>query len=212
MRLSGIFILLSLIATGDEKHLAVLKSIDQKYSSSKTVNMEVEKSTYAAILQQRKNNKGHLFLSQGKLRLEFLEPDHSLIVLDGRDLWIANFPPENQKLPIQVAKTSANGKQKNQILVGTFLGRGKLTSQFNLKSTEFRNDQYYFKLEPKTPTPDLKSLLLVANRAHIITELTYWDELENETKFKFSNSAFNKTLAPKLFSFEMPKNAELTRY
>ena len=68
--------------------------------------------------------------------------------------------------------------------------------------------QYF--LQPEKQSVELKrAQITVSEKKKLITELRYWDDLDNETFYKFEKTKFNQSLDKKLFKYTPPKDADV---
>ena len=200
-------------APSDDKGTAQLKELDKRYQNAKSITMTVEKNLVMGLLGKEKKSKGTLVLSKGKMRLEITEPTKSIVVIDGKTLWVADYPPEEFKnAAVQVLKGSVSAKKgANQSFVG-LLTRGGLLKEFQVTGTqkEASGANVYF-LTPKAQSSEFKrAQLVVSADGKTIAELRYWDERDNATKMTFSDIKFDAPVSNKTFEFTPPQNADIT--
>lgn len=198
-----------------EEQLKALKAIDKRYQTSKSVTMDLEKTLILGLLGKEKKSKGRVLISQGKMRMEIEEPQKSLVVIDGKTVWVADWPaPEFKNAAVQVMKGSVDtSKGASQGFVG-LLARGGILKHF--KITAVQNDEkgrsLYF-LQPSKDTIEFKrAQMTLSADGRQITALRYWDERDNETQLQFSKVVFDKVVPEKLFQFSPPANADVSTF
>lgn len=208
------------LAKGSEAPAAIqapeieaLKGIDKRYQAAKSIAMDLDKTLLLGLLGKERKSKGRLLLSKGKMRMEIESPEKSVIVVDGKMLWVADYPPaEFKNAAVQVLKGKLDSKTGVQQSFVGLLTRGGILKHFKVtgvqKDDKQRNvyfltpakQSFEFKRAQITATPDGKA----------IAELKYWDERDNETRYQFSNVKFDGSLPPKSFEFVPPENADIT--
>lgn len=197
----------------DTEALKRLKTLDARYQSAKSIAMDVERNLIMGMLGKEKKAKGTLLLSKGRMRMELNDPEKSLIVIDGKTLWVADYPPaEFKNAAVQVLKGKVSSKKgASQGFVG-LLTRGGVLSQFNVTGalTDRGGRSVYF-LQPKAATVEFKrAQLTISADQNSIESLQFWDERDNETKLTFSNVKFDQKVDAKTFEFTPPENADVT--
>lgn len=195
--------------------ISTLKDLDKKYQNSKSISMDLDKTLKLAVLDQERKSKGHILISRGRLRMEIDQPNQSLVVVDGKNIWVVQYPPEEMKnSPVQVIRASTDTKKgRSQSFIG-LLVKGGITKYFKvLNATSAADGTTTYFLQPLAGTSDFaRAQVSVDPKEKQIKELKYWDELGNETTLSFSNVSFNKKIAANKFQFTPPQNAEITKY
>jgi outer membrane lipoprotein-sorting protein len=194
----------------DEQYLVAAES---KYQKAKSISMDVERKLVMGLLGKEKNAKGSIVLSKGKMRMELATPEKSIVVIDGKNLWVADYPPaEFKNAAVQVLKGQVNAKKAaNQSFVG-LLTRGGLLKEFMVTGSS-RDDKkrITFFLSPKKENGDFKrAQIVLAEDNKTIEELRYWDDRDNATTMTFSNVKFNAPVSVKTFEFKPPENSDIT--
>lgn len=198
-----------------KEDLANLKALDQKYKNSKSISMDLQKILKLEVLNQERKSKGRLLISKGRMRMEIDKPDQSLVVVDKKNIWVVQYPPEElQGAALQVIRASAETKKgRSQSFIG-LLVRGGITKYFRVLNTMTAKDGLttYF-LQPEAGTVEFaRAQVTLDPRTQQLKELKYWDELGNETKFLFSKISFDKKIPANKFAYTPPKNADVTTY
>lgn len=195
--------------------IKALKEIDKRYQTAKSVAMDVEKTLVMGLLGKEKNSKGRLLLAQGKMRMEIESPEKSLVVVDGKTLWVADYPPaEFKNAAIQVLKGNLDSRKGAQQGFVGLLTRGGVLKHFKVTGTQQdeKGRGVYF-LAPTQETFEFKrARLTLSENGKSIYELCYWDERDNETRMRFSNVKFNAPVSAKSFEFVPPTNSDVTTF
>lgn len=188
------------------------KRLDQAgafLSGAKVTKIKVEKTVVSELLAKTTSSSGEIFVGGGKFRWETEAPDKSTVVFDGKTLWTAQPPPPEFGGATQVTKSSLKGKGKDQVLVKILSG-GKLSSKFKVLNSIAGRDDTVLNLAPSSPDPSVKDFSVVlAGKPERIREIRYVDDVGNLTKIRVLKTSAVKKPEAKLFSFEVPKNAEV---
>lgn len=198
-----------------KEDLANLKALDLKYKNSKSISMDLEKNLKLGILNQERKSKGRLLISQGRMRMEIDKPEQSLVVVDKKNIWVVQYPPEDLVgASLQVIRASAETKKgRSQSFIG-LLVKGGITKYFKVLNAMTSQDgsTTYF-LQPEAGTVEFaRAQVTLDSTSQQLKELKYWDELSNETTFVFSKISFDKKIAADKFAYTPPKNADVTTY
>lgn len=193
--------------------LKALKEIDKRYQEASSIAMDVDKTLSLGLLGKEKKSKGRLLLSKGRMRMEIDSPDKSIVVVDGKTLWIADYPSaEFKDASVQVLKGPLDSKKGAQRSFVSLLTRGGILKHFKIVGAQ-KDDEgrdVYF-LVPNAQSFEFKRAQLTASGdGRSIAELRYWDERDNETRLRFSNVKFDVRAPAKSFEFVPPENADVT--
>ncbi|MEQ1878518.1 MAG: outer membrane lipoprotein carrier protein LolA, partial [Bdellovibrionia bacterium] len=190
-----------------------LGETEKRYAAAKSVKMAVKKSLILSVLERTDVYDGLFFLSgTEKLRLEFEKPVKSVAVVNGKDFWVIEYPPEDVDDKVRVLKSTLGEKSQSQILVTSLMGRGRILDHFAVESKKKKDGKIVFKMKATGDNSEIKNLELVLSEGdRLINEINYEDELENKTKFEFSNIEFDSDVPDKLFKYSPPKGAEINQ-
>lgn len=210
------WIFLSLVAPSSPTTQAIaepdlLTETQTKYSKAKYIKMDVEKVFTLTALNKEKRSGGKLFLApKGRFRLEIEEPEKSLIVIDGKNIWIVQYPIVKED-KIQIMHSKLKTQLRSQVILSFLMGQGKVKNQFKILNKKTQDDEVTFILEPKEEGSDLKDINLVIDaKEKIIDKISYKDNLENKVSFVFKNKKFDEKFDESKFKFKIPKNSEVS--
>lgn len=185
-----------------------------RYREAQFVEMDIEKKVSLALLDRTRESKGRAYFSKGKLRLETKEPDPSLIIVDESAIWIQTPPVPGLSENYQVTQiVSERAQDRSRSPLAMILSDDSAMDLFNQdeKTVQGKIKEYVFL--PKNPSllPDVQKLKIKLNSDEkIILEISYTDELSNETSFSFAQVKFRKSKKPEIFKYVRPKNSEIT--
>lgn len=204
----AIFSLHTTVAASDKD----LKSTLARYQKS-SVKASIEKVVKMVVLEKTEKSEGDLYFSKGKFRLEMKDPSSTVIVQDGKTLWIAS------KLvdfggTWQVSKTNSRSLKKSQALMGLLFDEKGVWKDFETADETTGKDGTTWTLMPKkTANTEISKLLVRVNpKDKTILEVRYWDNLENETSYIFQTQKFGAKIAASKFTYKPPKGAEVTEF
>ncbi len=196
------------------KDKRILKRLDKSYSLDSNVLMEVKKTLRQNLLGRETQSSGDVILSKGRLRLNFTKPDKTLVIVDKKTMWIVNYPPaEFEGAPLQVIQAKLNSKKSRSQGLIQMLTKGGIFKHFNPVGAIREADRMVFFMQPKKTTNDFKRAQISVDLAgKKILRLSYWDDLDNETIYDFSNIRFVGSVKPSQFEFTPPADADITVY
>ncbi len=195
--------------------VTVLNQIDLKYKNMDSVLISFEKQVTYALLDKVKTFQGKISIQGRHLRMETETPEKSLVVFDGTQMWLVSYLSKGFEDGVQVTKV-LNSKKREQDKSWTLLsllGRNGINKHFLPKEGGRVGDKFYYVMAPKEEQEELKKVKIVIDPKSVkIVQIYYWDSLENETKYDFSSTVFNKKFSENLFAFTPPKGAKVTVY
>lgn len=182
-----------------------------QYQNAKLVSMSVEKTVKSELLGKETVFKGQIQLSSGKFRWENKEPEKTILIFDGQNLFNIQYPPKDFDGPIQVAKSKIDEKTKNQILISSLLSPDKTKSKFKIAGETKSGTSIDFKLKPEEEDIQIKDLMVrIDLKTKKIQQISYSDDVGNLTKLAFSEIKFQKKNKPEVFKYKIPKGAQVT--
>jgi len=196
--------------------IKLVKQVMGRYHEAAAVKSDVKKEVYFALLDEKKATQGTLLFSKGRMRLEMAKPEEFLVVVNKEVIWAVT--PANAELgsAMQVLKiVSKDLSQQSRAPMAMLFGQKKAWDQFKVMKSEEKNGVKTIALAPKKPDSinDVSSVQLAINlKENLLSELSYKDDLDNETKFIFSKTNFKAKVNKKSFSYSPPKSAEVTVY
>jgi len=140
----------------------------------------------------------------GKMRWTYEKPDPSLVVSDGKTLWI--YDPgfgEAQKLPV-----TDNGYLSGAA-IQFLLGRGNLAEEFDILPVACDAGQAELKLTPKAAATYEYLVIWVDPGQGLITRTEVVDLLGNRTQVEFHDMRINQKPDAAVFRFEPPEGVSV---
>lgn len=197
----------------EKTEITMIKKVVSKYQKSRAVGMKVEKKLHLALMGEDKIGQGKLWYSKGRLKMEIAKPEDSLLVLNDDVIWVVSKMPEEFGGTIQVTKMKSAELKKSNALLAVLFGDEKVWDRFSMISSNKKKNILTVELEPLKGAEladVVKVRVQVDSKRKQITEIAYWDELENITQYKFTKIKFGLKLSKKHFSYKPPSGAEVT--
>lgn len=191
--------------------LSILDAAIGKIKAS-PVQLDLKKTLKLALLDKVTFEKGSILLKNSKLRMEIKGKETTLYVYDGKIFWFEQRKPKDLGGGVLVSKI--NGlKLKTNSVFKIFLSEAKPSNTFRFSEKKESREGVAFTITPKVPEdfPDATKLKIKIDIKNLrILEISYWDELENETTYEFLKQASNGDFSDKKFRYKAPKGAEVT--
>jgi outer membrane lipoprotein carrier protein len=189
----------------------LLAKVEKKYKTQ-FVEMKLAKEVTQAILDKTKSYKGRMAIGpSGLFKMDIEEPDKSSLIMDGKNIWVVDYPVDDAQNKVQILHSKARKKLKNQTFLSSLLGGGELLKNFKIDGQTKEKHETKFKLIPKEKDLEIQKVeLSVDNDDELITVVAYWDQLGNKTELKFSKQEFKDDVPKDYFKFQPPKNSDVT--
>ncbi|MCB0341082.1 MAG: outer membrane lipoprotein carrier protein LolA [Pseudobdellovibrionaceae bacterium] len=201
-----------------ESGLLQIKSVLAKYHQSKSVQMELKKRVFMALLERENISEGQLSFSKGQLRLRIDKPHPSEVIVDNNNIWLVDQLPEGSKPPIQVArvrvdKLSPQSRAKSPL---AFIFRDlKVWDEFKLVGEKVADEKITYSLKPIHPKEwrnVAKLAIRLDQKGKQVLAVSYWDDLENETSWVFRKVDFDVPVSKDFFKYSPPKDITIMEY
>ena len=176
------------------------------YRAAGSIKAKVKKTVVQEALGTETKSEGNFYFSKGKLRMEILEPEHSLLVFDGKVVW---FETPIDETRVHVTKMRANELKKADSLLTALFDRKDILKTFKLKgdkAQEAGGRAYTF--EPKDKKKSEVKMLEIAIKDKDIQRITYLDQVDNRVTLEFTDMTKGSVPADK-FIYKVPKKADL---
>ncbi|NOX35572.1 MAG: outer membrane lipoprotein carrier protein LolA [Deltaproteobacteria bacterium] len=165
----------------------ILSSIEKKYSG-KSFETKFTQISKLAALDITETASGKAFFSHpGKMKWEYLKPEHHEIITNGKTLWIFR-PQENQVMKGDASSFFKSGAG------GAFLSDISLIRKnYDIKVKEVTADYVEIELNAKQKTPDISSITIrISQKNHDIVRVVTYNAYNDTTMFEFSDIHFKK--------------------
>lgn len=198
-----------------EDNAKIANKIFEKYRNAKLVEILVSKSIKSEWKTSEQIFEGTIFYSKGKFRWENDKPEKNLTVYNGQTLWNVQYASPDFPGKNKVTKSTISKKNREQILLMSLIDIQDLSEKFNVENfpgSETDQQLVILKLEPKEKDPLVSNLKLTLDKEKkVLLNLTFQDDIGNQTKIQFNKSTFLKKKKKTLFEFIPGKNDEVTQ-
>ena len=201
--------------TGTNQKEGDLKEILKAYQQAHSVTSDITQIKHFSLLGKTNTHRGKIQFSMGKLRMEFKQPNDSLLnhllIVNQSHIWEEKKFSKDFGSQIQVTKIHRHQENHNSENPLLLLLKGELpTDEFNLSKKKIGLLQtFHLKPKDKKKHPYISEIEVVT-KSQKIQSFSYLDDLENKTTYKFNNTYFNKEILKDLFNYSPPKNAKVT--
>lgn len=181
----------------------VAARVQRRYDAVRDLHGRFEQRTERAALGGKPEDalvaRGEvLFAKPGKMRWRYEKPEPSLVVSDGKTLWVYDEGArEVQKLPLAEGYLSAAGVQ-------FLLGDGKLADEFRIAARDCDAPVVTLALTPLRPSHFENLELGVDAKTGVVAETTVVDLFGNRTRVTFEDLRENTGPDAALFRFAPP--------
>lgn len=178
-----------------------------KYREAAAIEAKVKKTVVNEVMGMDNKSSGEFYFSKGKLRMDITEPEKTVLVYDGKFVWMEQEIEDGKKL---VTKLRTNElKRSKSVLTALFEKKDVLRNFKHLKSSKDGESQTHL-FEPKSSKDEQEVRELeVTLKKKEIERISYKDQLENKVTFDFSEVRRGEVPAKK-FTYKVPKGAEVT--
>jgi outer membrane lipoprotein carrier protein len=187
---------------------AAVTALQQRYESAKDLRADIVQTTRSVALgaaaSEQMTSKGTVvFAKPGKMRWSYEEPEPSLVVSDGKTLWI--YDPtfrEAQKFPATEGYLSGAAIQ-------FLLGEGAIERDFEISALRCEAAIAELRLQPRKPSSYEKLHIVVNPQTGDLLKTTVFFVLGNVTEVAFFNMELNTDPAESLFRFDPPADVRV---
>jgi outer membrane lipoprotein carrier protein len=161
------------------------------------------------VLRKKVTERGEVQIKKpGRMRWEYMNPEKKLFVADGSQIY-SYIPADRQVIISPMPKT-------DQATTATLFltGKGNLVRDFTVTNGELPSapaGSTVLKLVPRQAERDYDTLLIAVNAGDQIQMLSAADRQGGRSTFTFSDIKENTGLTDKIFSFKIPRGADVVR-
>ena len=189
----------------DAKVEALLKEVESHYNQAKTLQVLFQED-YTAPGKARATDRGILMLRKpGRMRWDYSQPAGKLVVSDNKFLYV--YTPNDNKAQQWKLEESEDMKVPLAFLLG------KLDFSREFKNLQAKQEGFDTRVtcEPKNDNLPYSAVEFLMTRDSRIREVKMTGFDKSVLDFVFDQERLNPTLDPKLFTFQLPKGAELVQ-
>jgi len=183
-------------------------AVQSHYEGVRDVSAQFEQMTHGARLGTTPSapatSSGRVSLAKpGKMRWTYEKPEPSLVVSDGKTVWI--YDPafgEVQKLPASEGFLTGAAAQ-------FLLGAGDMRRDFKVAATSCSETAAQLELTPRQPATYEKLVLSVDPKTGNVSKTRIVDLLGNVVEVAFNDQRVNVSPAASEFQFEVPDGVKV---
>ena len=183
-----------------------VESVLASYRKAPAIQAKVKKTVVQEALGTRMESEGEFYFSKGKLRLEMHSPDKTMIVYDGKYVWLESWLDAQT---IEVTKIKSNSLKKSDSVLAALFERKDILSKFKLVTNKTEDGAKVFGFEPKDKKKTELRYLELSVSGKDLKTVTYKDQLENQVTFEFEGLSRGEVPVSK-FKYKPPKQANVT--
>lgn len=181
----------------------ILTAVEKKYAGKSFEADFTQTATLAALdISEQASGKAN-FSHPGKMRWQYLEPEHHEIITNGSSLWIYR-PQENQVMmgdASQFFKAGAGGAFLSDISL--------VRKNYTIRVKEITADYVEIDLVAKKKIPEISLIVIrVSQKNNEIQRVTTYNAYDDTTVFEFKNIRFRQ-VDPDLFEFSLPQGVNI---
>lgn len=183
-----------------------LKSLQERYDTTKTLTADFQQSVASKTLAGTLESKGKVsFEKPNRMRWDYAAPDTQQIIGDGDTLWI--YQPEDK----QVIKAPITQAFQSRTPLNFLGGLGHVEKDFDASLDRDEPDAWVLRLLPKQDKGIGTLTLTVRKTDASIAEARIEDPLGTVTRLKLSGEQRNVVLAGDLFHFTPPAGVDVVK-
>lgn len=182
---------------------SVADQMRQRLDSITSLAVRYTVTTYAAVLEQRNESEGRLYLQRDENRLRLEEAGQTL-VSDGESLW--TYVHGNRQVIVSPATEEASGTRPDD-----FIFNYSNRYRYDLEGREPVDGVpcFLLRLTAVAPDEDIPALRIWVDEGTWLTKkVMYSDDMGTETILQFMDYRLNAKLEPGLFEMTTPEYVE----
>jgi outer membrane lipoprotein carrier protein len=195
------------VAAGGDCAGRVAAALQRRYESVRDLSARFDQSTRSASLggpgSETKSRGRLLFAKPGRMRWTYEEPEPSLVVSDGKRLWIYD-PGHHEVQQLSVTEGYLSGAA-----VSFLFGQGEILRDFEIRALACGDAEATLELVPKQPATYEKLRARIDPRSGELIATTVIDLLGNATTVALHETRVNQDPAAELFRFEVPQGVQV---
>ena len=177
-------------------------ALQRRYEAVRDLEASFEQTTRSVALGQpgatAKSRGRVVFAKPGRMRWTYAEPEPSLVVCDGKELWIYD-PANREAQRLVVTEAYLSGAA-----LSFLLGEGEILRDFEVKGLECGDSSALLDLVPRQPATYERLQARIDPRSGELLETTVIDLLGNATTVALRDLRVNRDPDASLFRFEPP--------
>jgi outer membrane lipoprotein carrier protein len=187
----------------------IASRVQKRYDTIRDFTADFIHSYEGGVLRRKVVERGVVQIKKpGRMRWDYQSPEKKLFVSDGSQMYLHEVAPNQVTVfPVPKGDDAATA-------VLFLAGRGNVTRDFTVGHEAGGNaDTHVLRLTPKAPERDYDWLVLHVDRTtYQIRTLSAADAQGGRSTFDFTNIRENTGLADRVFTFSIPRGADVVRH
>jgi outer membrane lipoprotein-sorting protein len=206
--LTSALVMGSLYAKSATSHpsAADVDSVLARYRSARAIQAKVKKTVTQELMGTTNESEGRFYFSKGKLRLDITKPEKSVLVYDGKNIWLESRLDESH---VQVSHMKAGALKRTDSLMAALFDRKDALKKFTLVNSSEKDGEKTYVFQPKDKKSTEVRALEVALKGKDIRRIQYKDQMENTVNFEFLDLSKDDVPLAK-FEYKPPKGASIS--
>ncbi|NJL24410.1 MAG: outer membrane lipoprotein carrier protein LolA, partial [Calothrix sp. SM1_5_4] len=125
---------------------AEVNSVLKKYRQAPALKAKVRKTVVQEVMGTRSESEGDFYFSKGKLRLDFVKPERSTLVYDGKNVWLESRLDARN---IQVSRLKSTQLRKTDSLLAALFDKTDVLTSFKFLKRAKRMARRFMPSSPK---------------------------------------------------------------
>jgi outer membrane lipoprotein carrier protein len=211
-----LFLLPQQIVAQELDSVEIAQKLQNTYEKAANLVAEFNQTTSMKFSGRVREGSGSMiFLRPGRLRWDYITPDHQVLISDGESISMY-FEKSNQMIT-----SDARDYLQSDVTYSFFAGTGDILKDFDIVEPDFENtieDSHLIKLIPKSTHPHVADIhAWITDGTFLLEHLQIVDHLDTVTDLFFknvhidSNSYGGREITKSLFSFTPPANTEIIK-
>jgi outer membrane lipoprotein carrier protein len=183
------------------------RALQRRYEAVRDLEARFDQTTRSVALGQpgasAKSRGTVVFAKPGRMRWTYTEPEPSLVVSDGKELWIYD-PERREAQHLAVTEGYLSGAA-----LAFLLGEGEILREFDVKALQCGEGSALLDLVPREPATYERLQARVDPRSGELLETTVVDLLGNATTVALHDLRVNRDPDASVFRFEPPAGVRI---
>jgi len=214
--LSGLLLLPAQVTAQSIDLVEIAQKLQYTYEKASNLVANFNQTTSIKSSQRvRKGSGSMIFLKPGRMRWDYITPDHQVLTSDG--ITISMYFEKSNQMIISDAKDYL----QSDVTYSFFTGTGDILKDFNVVEPDFENvndNLHLIKMIPKSMHPQVSFIhAWINDKTFLLEHLQIIDHFDTVTDLFFKNIQINsnsyggREITKNLFSYTPPTNTEIIK-
>ena len=176
------------------------------YRLAPALEARVKKTVVQEVMETTNESDGKFYFSKGKLRLDFVHPERSTLLYDGKVVWLESRLDDKH---VQVSRVKSGALRKSNSLLAALFDRKDALAKFRLLKHGDAHGLRTFQYEPLDKKSTEVRWLEIVLGEHDLHSIAYKDQMGNKVDFQFHDLKRGPVPAG-TFTYHPPRGASVT--